>query len=73
MAADDSIPLLSFGFEREEDDKIFARWLPLQDVISFDDFKESLIRRTVLKSNREIMKDVNEIIMAAVKGKHGNL
>ena len=73
MTADEAICLLSFGFEREEDDKIFARWLPLQDVISFDDFKESLIRRTVLKSNREIMKDVNEIIMAAVKEKHGNL
>lgn len=73
MAADDSVPLLSFGFEREEDYRIFARWLPLQDVISYDDFKESLIRKTVLKSNREIMKDVNEIIRASLKGKHGNL
>lgn len=73
MAADDSILLLTFGFEQEVDDKIFARWLPLQGVISYDEFKDGLIRRTVLKSNKEIMEDVNKIIMATVREENGNI
>lgn len=73
MEADESVPLLTFAFEREDDDRIFARWLPLQDVISFDDFKASLIRKTALKSKREIMADVNKIIAASVKENNGNI
>ena len=73
MAADESVPLLAFAFEREDDDRIFARWLPLQDVISFDDFKASLTQKRVLKSNREIMADVNKIIAASVKENNGNI
>ena len=73
MTADEAICLLSFGFEREDDDRIFARWLPLQDAISFEDFKASLIQKTVLKSTREIMLDVNKIIAASVKEDNGNI
>ncbi len=73
MSADDSVPLLFFGFEREEEEKIFARWIPVQDAISFEEFKESLTRRSILKSNKEIMADVNSIIMAAKRESDGNI
>ena len=73
MPADESIGVLTFGFEREEDDRIFARWLPYQDVIGYDDFKAGLVRKTVPKSNRAIMADVNSIIEASAEEYHGNI
>ncbi len=73
MPADESIGVLTFAFEREEDDRIFSRWLPYQDVIGYDDFKAGLIRKIMLKSTREIMADVNSIIEASAEEYHGNI
>lgn len=43
MPIDDGISLLAFGFEKEDDDKLFARWVGFaQYEVSFDDFKRKL-------------------------------
>lgn len=43
MDADDSVALLNFAFDTEQEDKLFQRWIPMaQNVMSFDDFKREL-------------------------------
>lgn len=43
MPIDDGISLLAFGLEKEDDDKLFARWVGFaQYEVSFDDFKRKL-------------------------------
>ena len=43
MPADEGISLLTFAFEKEDDDKLFSRWIGYaQYEISFDEFKHKL-------------------------------
>lgn len=43
MPVDDGISLLAFAFDKEEEDKLFARWVGFaQYEVSFDEFKRKL-------------------------------
>lgn len=43
MPAEDGISLLTFAMEKEEEDKLFSRWVGLaQYEVSFDEFKQQL-------------------------------
>ena len=43
MPLEDGISLLTFAFEKEDDDKLFSRWIgQAQYEISFDEFKRQL-------------------------------
>ena len=62
MSADEGIPLLVYALEKEEDDRIFLRWVQAaQTVMSFDAFKESL-RPKSKKTDKEVLDDVEHIL-----------
>ena len=43
MPVDDGISLLTYAFEKEDDDKIFARWVGFaQYEVGFEEFKRRL-------------------------------
>lgn len=43
MPVDDGISLLAFAFDKEDEDKLFARWVGFaQYEVSFDEFKRKL-------------------------------
>ena len=47
LSADESVALISYAMEQEEDEKIFQRWIPIaQNFMTFDAFKESLRQKT---------------------------
>lgn len=70
MPADEGARFLLFVMRREEDERIFQRWLMFQTEISFDDFKEQLKPKR-MKSEKEVLKDV-ESILKSWEGTNGN-
>lgn len=65
MPADEGVRFLLFVMSREEeellDSRLFARWIPYQAEISFEDFKEQL-RPKKMKDDKEVLKDVESIL-----------
>lgn len=61
MPADEGARFLLFVMSREEDERIFQRWLMFQNEMSFDDFKEQLKPKR-MKSEKEVLKDVESIL-----------
>ena len=73
LSADDAVALISFAFEREEDEKIFERWVPIaQNFMTFDAFKESLRQKTGIINEKAVISDVMDII-GSMEQNHGNI
>lgn len=66
MDANAGVALLEFAFEREEDEKLFERWVQREQYsISFTAYKEELKKaqkQMSVKSTKEILDDVENIL-----------
>ena len=73
MNADDAVALISYALEREEDEKLFERWVPIaQNFMSFDAFKDSLKEQPVILDEKAVEADVMSII-GSMEQNHGNI
>lgn len=60
--------MINRAFDQEEEEKLFARWIPYQGQFGFEDFKQMLRKsNTKPKTDEEIMDDVNAILAAQAK------
>lgn len=65
MPAEDGLALLLHAIEQEENDRIFSRWVcGPQYQVSFEEFKKALMRKKTVKSTKEILQDVENIMEA---------
>jgi len=61
LPADDGVQLLVFALNKEQDEKLFLRWIgQAQYQMSFDDFKQSL--KPVIINTEETMAQLNELM-----------
>ena len=73
MQADDFISLLSFAFGKEEDDRIFLRWIPAaQHVMPLEEFKRSLYEGPKQIDEKAVIEDVMGII-GSIGRNNGNI
>lgn len=67
LPADDGCALIAHAMAQEEDEKIFARWIPqAQMFVSFDDFKSGLAPAPQ-KPEQEVLDDAEAILNAMHK------
>lgn len=65
MDADEALSFITFLFEKDEEDKLFLRWMHgPQFSYSFDEFKAQLMPQEI-KPDEEILDEVFEIIRKA--------
>jgi len=62
MDYEDGIDLIDKANEKVLEYKLFLRWIPYQDNISFDDFKNRLISSTKKENKEEILDKVRKIL-----------
>lgn len=68
MSADEGISLLTYAFEKEADDKIFARWIGFaQYEVSFEEFKRQLQPVTV--NEKKTLEQIDELMADTQWGK----
>lgn len=68
MPADDGISLLSYAFGKEEDEKLFSRWIGFaQYEISFEEFKRKLM--PVKIDEKKTLADLDRLMDETVWGK----
>ena len=68
MPAEDGISLLSFAFGKEEDEKLFSRWIGFaQYEVSFDEFKRNL--QPVHVDEKKTLEDLDNLMSETVWGK----
>lgn len=61
LPADDGVQLLVFAFSKEQDERLFQRWIgQAQYQMSFDEFKESL--KPIRINTEETMTQLNELM-----------
>jgi hypothetical protein len=61
LPADDGVQLLVFAFNKEQDERLFQRWIgQAQYQMSFDEFKESL--KPIRINTEETMTQLNELM-----------
>ena len=61
LPADDGVQLLVFAFSKEQDERLFQRWIgAAQYQMSFDEFKESL--KPIRINTEETMTQLNELM-----------
>ena len=61
LPADDGVRLLSFAFDKEQDDRLFQRWIgQAQYQMGFDEFKQSLI--PVRIDTQKTLKELDELM-----------
>ena len=61
MPAADGISLLTYAFEKETDDKLFARWIGFaQYDVGFEEFKRSL--QPVVVDEKKTMDRLDELM-----------
>lgn len=61
MPIEDGISLLEYAFEKEDEDRLYARWVGLaQYEISFDDFKRQL--KPVKVDAEKTIADLDELM-----------
>lgn len=60
----DGFELIKFAWDKEIEDKIFTRWIPYQDRIGFEEFKDQLTQnsRVDTRSKEEILDSVKDIL-----------
>ena len=59
--------------EREEDEKLFERWIPIaQNFMTFDAFKDSLKKQPGIIDEKAVEADVMSII-GSMEQNHGNI
>lgn len=64
MPLNDGVALIDFGFEKDEEDKLFQRWIVgSQYEMSFEEFKRKLAQ-PVFKPTQEVLDDVAKILDA---------
>jgi hypothetical protein len=66
----EGIKLIEYGIEKEQEDKLFQRWVAgYQHSESFDDFKNKLINKHISdnKTEEEILSDVAVILSPKYK------
>ena len=61
MSIQDGISLLAFAFEKEEEDKLYARWIGFaQYDVSFDEFKRKLMPVSV--NEKDTLEKIDELM-----------
>lgn len=61
IPADDGIALLTYAFEKEEDEKLYSRWIGFaQYEVSFEEFKQKLKPAKV--DEKKTLKDIDELM-----------
>ena len=61
MPVEDGISILAYGFEKEEEDRLFARWIGIaQYDVSFEEFKRRL--EPVKVDEKETLKEIDDIM-----------
>ena len=61
MPLNEGISLLAYAFEKEEDDKLYARWVGFaQYEVSFEEFKQKLM--PVRVDEKETLKEIDELM-----------
>ena len=61
MPVEDGISLLVYAFEKEDEDKLFDRWVnAAQYEVSFDEFKSKL--QPVAIDEKKTLEDIDELM-----------
>lgn len=61
MPVEDGISLLVYAFEKEDEDKLFDRWVnAAQYEVSFDEFKRNLQPVTI--DEKKTLEDIDELM-----------
>ena len=63
----DAAGFISYLQEKRNEELIFMRWIPYQDIIGFKEFKNSL-RPAVVRSEEEILDEVYTAYEKAANG-----
>ena len=73
MPVEDGMSLLAFAFEKETEDKLFARWIGFaQYEVSFEEFKRNL--QPVRVDEKKTLEDLDELMERTTwVHKHGNI
>ena len=58
MDIDDLSRQIDIATERSRDDKIWERWLPYQDQISFDEFKKQVVNSPKVKRDDRTAEEI---------------
>ena len=70
MPIDDGISLLAFAFEKEEDDKLYSRWVGLaQYEFSFEEFKKNL--KPVRFDEKKTLADLDKLMGSTTWERYG--
>lgn len=71
----DGFRLIEYGLQKDEDDKLYLRWVgAAQYQMSFDEFKRQLKNpEPKFKDEDELFDDLEKIMNSAVKEKNGNI